>query len=120
MWPTDVCGQPQTVVLTSIVSSEPDDAPGQTDGHTVRDIQDADFGTPDFVFKVRAEADRNGPGRIYLVTYTATSLSGQSASAGATIFVPVGGHTKNPSLGPLPGATGASETGGRGNPGNQP
>ena len=95
---TDSCGGHPPVVLTSILSSEPDDAAGSGDGSTRQDIRDADFGTADFRFKVRAERNAQGDGRIYLVTYTATSATGESASGSASVFVPKDAGTRQPDL----------------------
>lgn len=90
---SDSCGGTVAVTLVSIVSNEPDDAPGQSDGHTTGDIQGADFGTPDFNFQLRAERDSKGTGRVYEVTYQAMSPSGVSVTATATVSVPKG-HVK--------------------------
>jgi hypothetical protein len=73
-------------VLTSITSNEPDNGLG--DGDTPNDIQNADFGTPDLNFKLRAERSGTGSGRTYIVTYTATDAVGHTASASATVTVP--------------------------------
>jgi hypothetical protein len=94
-----------STVLTSITSSEPDDAAGPSDGHTVNDIQGAELGTADFNFQLRAEADRNGSGRLYTVVYTATDSSGRQVVGSASILAPVkGGGGLVPT--PLGGATG--------------
>ncbi|HEV8375103.1 MAG TPA: MopE-related protein, partial [Candidatus Polarisedimenticolia bacterium] len=86
----DTCGfGSNPPVLASITSSEPDDAPGPFDGHTVNDIQDASLGTPDYSFQLRAESDRRGSGRIYAVTYTTTDFLGRPATGSATVLVPV-------------------------------
>jgi len=92
----DGCGVYIEPVLFAITSSEPDDAPGPSDGHTVNDIQGAEYGTPDFQFQVRAERDSSGPGRIYTVQYRATDSAGQTASATATIVVPLKKHSPLP------------------------
>ncbi|GIO15725.1 hypothetical protein J19TS2_52800 [Cohnella xylanilytica] len=42
-----------SIQLVSIVSSEPDDGIG--DGNTIGDIQEAEYGTADFEFQLRAE-----------------------------------------------------------------
>lgn len=113
----DSCGGSVPVVLTSIISSEPDDAAGTGDGSTRQDIRDAMYGTVDFRFRVRAERDGNGGGRIYLVTYTATSASGQSASGSSSIFVPRGSPLAKPGLdippegGEMHGRTGHGQAG---------
>jgi hypothetical protein len=66
---SDVCDPDSSFVLTSITSSEPDDGLG--DGDTANDIQEADFGSPDTKFKLRAERAGVGEGRTYVVVYTA-------------------------------------------------
>jgi large repetitive protein len=85
------CGGTPAVTLLALTSNEPDDAPGLGDGHTIGDIQDASFGNPDFNFKLRAERDGNGSGRIYKVTYQAQSGSGAKATATASVMVPKSG-----------------------------
>ena len=84
----DICDPNPSVVLTSIVSNEPDDAKGNGDGKTIDDIQDADIGTEDYKFQLRAERAGRGTGRIYTITYTATDASGNSTNATATVIVP--------------------------------
>lgn len=83
---SDACDAKPTLVLTSIVSNEPDNGLG--DGDTPNDIQDADFGTADVTFKLRAERSGTGNGRVYTVTYTATDASGNSVTVSATVSVP--------------------------------
>ena len=51
-------------------------------------IQEADTGTVDFEFYLRAERDGQGNGRIYTVTYTATDSSGNSSEGVCEVFVP--------------------------------
>lgn len=97
----DPCNTQPPVSLTSITSSEPDDAPGFGDGNTHNDIQDANFGTPDFAFKLRAERDGNGPGRIYTVTYTVTGATGITSSASAMVKVPHMAAEKGPKEPPV-------------------
>ena len=84
----DSCGGvPPTVVLTSITSDQPGNGGG--DGNTNGDIQEADFGTFDRSFLLRAErsgGDRRG--RTYTVTYTATDASGNQTQKSATVHVP--------------------------------
>jgi hypothetical protein len=84
---TDTCGD-ATAVLDSIGSSEPDDAPGLGDGNTRFDIQDAEVGTGDLTFRLRAERDGTGAGRTYTVAYSATDGSGNTTTAGAFAIVP--------------------------------
>lgn len=75
----DDMSQIDTIVLTSITSSES----GQSD-----DIQDAYFGTFDTSFKLRAERTGKGSGRLYTITYMATDIAGNKAIATATVMVP--------------------------------
>ena len=105
------CSGTLSVVLTSITSSEPDDAPGSSDGHTQNDIQGATPGTADFEFQLRAESDRNGPGRTYTVTYTGTDTFGSFVVATGTVFVPTNGNKPSPTSG--------SGGGGKTRPGTQ-
>jgi VCBS repeat-containing protein len=84
----DSCDQAPSIVLTSVVSNEPDDAKGNGDGNTVNDIQGADVGTEDYAFSLRAEAAGGGDGRIYTITYTVTDACGNSATAIVTVIVP--------------------------------
>jgi len=92
----DGCGTLLDTILTAVRSSEPDDAPGPSDGRTLNDIQGAEIGTADYLFQVRAERDSSGVGRIYTVQYTATDSTGQTASAMATIVVPLKKHSPLP------------------------
>ncbi|MFD0693940.1 OmpL47-type beta-barrel domain-containing protein [Paenibacillus sp. GCM10027628] len=62
------------VELVSITSNEPDNGSG--DGNTVQDIQNAEFGTNDTDFSLRAERSGNGSGRVYTITYKATDHAG--------------------------------------------
>lgn len=80
---TDDSGVDPTVVLDSATSNEPDN--GKGDGNTVNDIVVVDQDT----FQLRAERDEYGTGRIYTITYTATDVSGNSATQSATVTVPV-------------------------------
>ena len=83
---TDVCTAAPTFVLTSITSDEPDN--GRGDGNTDNDIQDAAFGTPDTVFRLRAERQGQGDGRVYSITYTAMDGSGNTTPATVVVTVP--------------------------------
>ena len=85
---TDICDAAPVKTLTKITSNEPDDAPGIGDGSTINDI-DAAIGKSVYTFKLRAERSGEGHGRVYVVTYTATDKSGNSASASATVVVPL-------------------------------
>jgi hypothetical protein len=94
---TDTCST-TTAVLESITSSEPDNAVGNGDGNTVNDIQEADIGTNDFDFLLRAERAGSGEGRVYTVSYTATDSTGNQTTAEATVLVP---HDKDGITEPL-------------------
>jgi hypothetical protein len=83
----DTCDEAPAVVLVSITSDEPDDAPGAGDGATVDDIQDADIGTADLSFRLRAERAASGDGRVYTVTYAVTDASGNPSTSSATVTV---------------------------------
>ena len=83
----DVCDSDLQVRLVSITSNEPDNGLG--DGDTANDIQDADFGTDDRVFSLRAERSGLGDGRTYTVTYEVEDGSGNVAIETATVNVPL-------------------------------
>ncbi len=95
---TDACDPSPSIVLASVTSSEPDDAPGNGDGQTTGDIQDASLGTPDFQILLRAERDGNGPGRTYTITYQASDHSGNAAIASTQVTVP---HDQGQGVEPL-------------------
>jgi hypothetical protein len=82
---TDVCSD-VSVILESVVSNEADN--GQGDGNTKSDIKDADIGTEDYDFRLRAERSGKGDGRIYTATYTATDDFGNAASESDDVIVP--------------------------------
>jgi predicted extracellular nuclease len=70
--------------VDSVVSNEPDDAPGDEDGNTTDDIVVED----DFTFQLRAERSELGAGRTYTITYQATDSCGNTTLASVTVFVP--------------------------------
>jgi hypothetical protein len=84
--------------LVSIVSTEPDDADGSDDGGTTGDIQDADLGTPDTSFLLRAERNGQEEGRVYEVTYASVDVAGNRTTSTALVFVP---HDQGGSTEPL-------------------
>ncbi|MBZ5639113.1 MAG: HYR domain-containing protein [Acidobacteriia bacterium] len=84
----DACDPSPRLVLQSIVSSEPDDAPGEGDGSTTDDVQDAAIGTADLDVLLRAERDGSGPGRTYAIEYRAVDASGNVGTGRATVSVP--------------------------------
>ena len=85
----DRCDPNPSVVLISVSSSEPDDAPGSGDGTTMQDVFGADIGTADSDIWLRAERDASGPGRTYTLRYRAMDSSGNVADASAPVRVPV-------------------------------
>lgn len=82
----DNCPAP-AFTLTAVTSNEPDNGPA--DGNTVNDIQNADVGTSDTSFSLRAERAGNGAGRVYTATYTATDASDNQAQDSDTVLVPL-------------------------------
>jgi uncharacterized protein len=82
---TDDFDPTPTVTLVSVTSSEPDNAPGGGDGNTTSDIVVVDRDT----FRLRAERDENGTGRVYTVTYRAADACGNTTTETATVTVPV-------------------------------
>ena len=85
----DNCDAAPEVILISTASSEPDDDPSEGDGNTINDIQDADIGTADYEIALRAERKGAGIGRQYTVSYMAIDSSGNTATASATVAVPL-------------------------------
>jgi hypothetical protein len=83
---SDSCDDSPTVRLVSIESSEPDDGLG--DGATTPDVQDAQLGSADLQFRLRAERRGGGTGRVYVITYEAEDASGNVALAETTVTVP--------------------------------
>jgi PKD repeat protein len=75
----------QSIILTSITSSDPEDDLG--DGSTELDIQNADFGTTDFEFDLRAERSGTNETRIYTITYTITDMAGNKQTEIDTVTV---------------------------------
>lgn len=82
------CNPAPGFVLASVVSSEPDDAPGGGDGNTSHDIQGVEAGTPDLDFLVRAERAGSGNGRVYTATYAIVGGGADGTTAVATVRVP--------------------------------
>lgn len=76
----------QSVVLDSIISNEPDH--GLNNGDKPNDIQNANFGTEDTSFDLRAERLGTGNGRVYNVTYIATDKAGNKSIQKVTVTVP--------------------------------
>jgi hypothetical protein len=78
----DFDAQPE-VSLVSVTSSEPDN--GHGDGNTTEDVVTVD----DDSFRLRAERDGDGSGRVYTITYRATDACGNSVTESATVTVPL-------------------------------
>ncbi len=74
-----------TVTMLSVTSNEPDNAPGDADGNTTRDIRILG----DFSFRLRAERSEIGTGRVYTITYQATDAHGNATVSSATVSVPL-------------------------------
>jgi hypothetical protein len=85
---SDACGNP-AVVLISVNSNEPDDAPGPFDGFTSDDVQGVMAGTADLMFLVRAERSELGTGRVYTALYRATDEAGNETLQPVEIRVPL-------------------------------
>ncbi len=83
----DSCDAAPDIMLATVTSDEPDDAPGGRDGRTRGDIRDADIGTQDYDILLRAERRGGGNGRIYAMTYAVTDDSGNSAGSSVTVTV---------------------------------
>ncbi len=84
----DACDPSPVVILESVTSSEPDDAPGGRDGTTSGDVQGATAGTLDVDVLLRAERDPQGPGRTYRLSYVATDDSGNAGTGVGRVVVP--------------------------------
>ena len=80
---------PRSIVLESVVSDEPADIAGASDGRTSVDIRDANLETLDAQFQLRAERDREGDGRTYQLVYRATDCAGRVARSSQAIEVPL-------------------------------
>ena len=78
---------PDQITLVAVTSSEPDDAPGGSDGKTTGDIE-AETGSDDLTVRLRAERDAHGTGRVYAVTYHAVDTAGTEASGTGYVTVP--------------------------------
>jgi hypothetical protein len=81
----DACDAAPVVTLLSILSSEPDD--GRGDGRTTGDVQEAEVGTDDRTFRLRAERSGINLARIYRVTYQATDSSGNATTVTGEVRV---------------------------------
>jgi len=84
----DACDPSPQVMLAAVASSEPDDAPGEGDGHTIGDTPGAYPAPPVGEVLLRAEREGAGTGRVYTLTPVATDNSGRVGSAVARVIVP--------------------------------
>jgi len=100
----DNCGTPE-VRLVEMTSSEPDDAPGGGDGHTMGDIE---IGTAAGTISLRAERDGAGSGRVYTLVYEAVDGAGHSAEATTRVVVP---HSQGGASEPLRLSLGSTPAG---------
>jgi len=85
----DACDPGPVVVLESVRSDEPDDAPGPADGATTADIQGADLGRADDEILLRAERADRGAGRTYTLTYVVRDRSGNETRRSVRVLVPI-------------------------------
>ena len=101
---TDNCDGNVTnnVVITSVSSDEPENAPGTSDGNTVNDIVIA--GNCKSV-QLRAERDDIGDGRVYTMHLKVVDSSGNVTTASRMVIVPVNQSGGGAILGPGPGYT---------------
>jgi hypothetical protein len=86
----DNCDTDPAISLVSIVSNEPEEN-FIGNGDKGPDVQDAEFGTDDRTFSLRAEraTANHATGRIYTITYEATDTSGNTGEAIVTVLVPI-------------------------------
>ncbi|HEX6850303.1 MAG TPA: hypothetical protein VF139_02765 [Candidatus Polarisedimenticolaceae bacterium] len=101
------CSPSPSFVLRSIVSSEPDDAPGDGDGQSVGDVRGAETEASDLAFALRAERAAGGPGRVYTVTYAIADgpAAGTTATATVTVAHDASGPGSAPSRSTRPSAS---------------
>jgi len=82
----DNCDPDAAFVLLSITSNEVDCCYNGSD--VPNDITDAEFGTPDTHFRLRAERDPQGDGRKYTIRYGAVDESGNTTVIEVGVEVP--------------------------------
>jgi FtsP/CotA-like multicopper oxidase with cupredoxin domain len=82
---SDSCDVNPNWRLEYVTSNEPDNDSG--DGNTANDIQNADIGTADTQFDLRAERSGNDDGRTYTAGYTVQDADMNEASTSATVEV---------------------------------
>jgi hypothetical protein len=72
------------IVITSVSSDEPEDAPGKGDGDTVKDIVIKGSQTVD----LRAERQGDGNGRVYTINFEIADKYGNVAEGACLVLVP--------------------------------
>ncbi|MCU6709056.1 carboxypeptidase-like regulatory domain-containing protein [Paenibacillus sp. J5C_2022] len=78
----------EKIVLSSITYNESNKAKNEKKPKKrLADIQNADYGTNDTSFELRAEASKKNAIREYIITYTATDRAGNVATASAVVTV---------------------------------
>ncbi|MDF2958921.1 MAG: hypothetical protein K0S39_656 [Paenibacillus sp.] len=82
---TDDSSGISSVVLTSITNSELEDGDWKKDRSDY--VSEAEFGTADKDFLLKAERNGNGVGRKYTIVYTATDRAGNTAAGTAIVSV---------------------------------
>ena len=83
---TDNVGrQPDGRARVGDVATSPTTRRAARDGNTTNDVVVLN----DTTFRLRAERDENGSGRVYTLTYRATDACGNSVEASATVSVPL-------------------------------
>ncbi|MFH0991961.1 MAG: immunoglobulin-like domain-containing protein [bacterium] len=85
---SDLCAGPidlANVSINSVSSDEPEDAPGNGDGNTLKDMVISSDGKS---VQLRAERQGNGNGRVYTVSLSVSDPSGNVATAAYKVFVP--------------------------------
>ena len=85
---SDACTAAPAIALLTAVSSEPDDAPGGSDGATTGDIAGAEIGTADREVQLRAERSASGPGRVYALVYEVVDAAGNRSRKTVIVTVP--------------------------------
>jgi hypothetical protein len=75
-----------SAVITQVISDEPENAPGNSDGNTINDIVIA----PDCKsVQLRAERDGDRDGRVYTITLRVHDASSNSTTATCKVTVPL-------------------------------
>lgn len=82
-----------TIVLLSIESSESYNGIG--DGNITSDIRNADYGTLDTTYSLRAERSGKGEGRVYTITYLAIDRAGNKTKKSEVVLVPKNQNAPN-------------------------